>query len=124
MKNENLMQPPVSKSASNFKCNTCDKTFDEKQSYYLHISNYHGGSQKVVCHMCKKIHKDAHTLRVHLEKFHKQRLDSISTDNLKKTSKQPDTKYGNNSGNSEIKSQSQEFFTKGPSFAAYSKICL
>lgn len=49
-----------------FKCEICDKTLKNSDSYKKHMSITHSGNQNLVCHVCGKTCKNSQYLHVHL----------------------------------------------------------
>lgn len=55
-----------------FKCELCDKTLKNSDSYKKHITITHSGNQNLVCHICGKTCKNSQYLHVHL-RTHQER---------------------------------------------------
>lgn len=49
-----------------FKCEICEKTLKNSDSYKKHMTITHSGNQNLVCHVCGKTCKNSQYLHVHL----------------------------------------------------------
>ena len=79
------MESSLNLIGNNFKCEICEKTFQNNRNIKRHITSAHGEGKTFPCNVCTRISRTKRGLHFHIQNYHQQNKRYFKCDYCEKS---------------------------------------